>query len=57
MAPFTKGPSKKSTKPGGGGRFENCVKSGKSEELCAAIGRKKYGKAGFQKLAKKGKKS
>ncbi len=37
---FTKGPSKKSTKPGGGGRFENCMASGKSRKLCAFIGRK-----------------
>lgn len=37
---FTKGPSKKSTKPGGGGRFENCMASGKSRALCAHIGRK-----------------
>ncbi len=51
---FTKGPSKKSTKPGGGGRFENCVASGKSRELCASIGRKAYGKSKFQKMSKKG---
>jgi len=37
---FTKGPSKKSTAPGGGGRFENCMASGKSRKLCAFIGRK-----------------
>jgi hypothetical protein len=37
---FTKGPSKKSTAPGGGGRFENCMASGKSRKLCAYIGRK-----------------
>lgn len=54
MAPFTKGPSKKSTKPGGGGRFENCVASGKSKALCASIGRKKFGAKKFQKMAKKG---
>jgi hypothetical protein len=55
VAGFTKGPSKKSTKPGGGGRFENCVASGKSKALCASIGRKKYGKKGMRKLAKGGK--
>ena len=53
---FTKGPSKKSTKLGGGGRFENCVASGKSEALCASIGRKSLGKGRFQKLAAKGRK-
>jgi hypothetical protein len=37
---FTKGPSKKSTAPGGGGRFENCMASGKSRKLCAYIGRR-----------------
>lgn len=54
MAGFTKGPSKKSTKPGGGGRFENCVASGKSKALCASIGRKKYGAKKFSKMGKKG---
>jgi hypothetical protein len=53
---FTKGPSKKSTKKGGGGRFENCVASGKSKALCASIGRKKYGKKGMAKMAAKGRK-
>jgi hypothetical protein len=53
---FTKGPSKKSTKVGGGGRFENCVASGKSKALCSSIGRAKFGKAKFQKMASKGKK-
>jgi hypothetical protein len=55
MAGFTKGPSKKSTKPGGGGRFENCVASGKSKALCASIGRAKFGKKKFANMAKKGK--
>ena len=54
MAGFTKGPSKKSTAPGGGGRFENCVASGKSKALCAAIGRKKYGAKKFSQMGKKG---
>jgi hypothetical protein len=54
MAGFTKGPSKKGTKPGQGGRFENCLASGKSKELCASIGRAKYGKGKFQKMSKKG---
>lgn len=53
---FTKGPSKKSTKLGGGGRFENCVASGKSKALCASIGRKALGKKKFQSLAAKGRK-
>lgn len=55
MAGFTKGPSKKSTKAGGGGRFENCVASGKSKALCASIGRKKFGASKMAKFAKKGK--
>jgi hypothetical protein len=54
VAGFTKGPSKKSTKPGGGGRFENCVASGKSKALCASIGRKKFGAKKFSKMGKKG---
>ena len=46
----------KSMKPGGGGRFAKMVASGKSPALAAFIGRKKYGKAKFQKFAKAGKK-
>lgn len=56
MAGFTKGPSKKSTKPGGGGRFANCVASGKSKALCASIGRKKYGSKKMAQFASKGRK-
>lgn len=49
----------KSTKPGGGGHFLMVVdalkKGGKTEEqakaIAAAQGRKKYGKAKFQKMA------
>lgn len=51
---FTKGPSKKSTAPGGGGRFANCVASGKSKALCASIGRKKFGAKKFAAMGKKG---
>jgi hypothetical protein len=54
----------KSTKPGGGGHFAMVVdalkKSGKSvssaKAIAAAAGRKKYGKAKFQKMAAAGKK-
>lgn len=51
----------KSMKPGGGGRFQKLKKSiaakGKVSDpaaVAAAIGRKKYGKAEFQKMAAKG---
>ena len=47
--PFSKAPL------GEGGRFQACMKSGKSAALCATIGRNTYGKAAFQKLAAKGK--
>ncbi len=39
---------------GQGGRFAALVASGKSPALAAYIGRKKYGKAKFQKMAAKG---
>ncbi len=55
---FTKGPSKKSTVPGGGGRFENCVAENKDKDdpegFCASLGRAKFGKKNFQKMSKKG---
>lgn len=50
----------KSMKPGGGGRFEKLSKDLKKKgvddpkALAASIGRKKYGKAKFQKMAAKG---
>jgi len=52
----------KSMKLGGGGRFAKLVSKlkgeGKSEEsakaIAASIGRKKYGKKKFQKMARKG---
>jgi hypothetical protein len=49
-------------KPGGGGRFQKLkkelAKKGAEDPgaLAASIGRKKYGKAQFQKMAAKGKK-
>ena len=54
----------KSMKPGGGGQFAKMVdaikKTGKSvssaKAIAAAAGRKKYGKAKFQKMAVAGKK-
>lgn len=54
---------KKSMKLGGGGRFAKLVKSlkskgkgtGAAKAIAASIGRKKYGKSAFQKLAAKGK--
>jgi len=45
-----------SMKPGGGGRFKKLAKKVKSPALAAWIGRKKYGKAKFQKMAAKGRK-
>jgi hypothetical protein len=68
MAPKKKAMPKtykgKSTKPGGGGHFAMVVdalkKQGKStpaaKAIAAAAGRKKYGKAKFQKFAINGKK-
>jgi hypothetical protein len=52
----------KSMEPGGGGRFAAMVKKlkskGKSEEsakaIAASVGRKKYGKSRFQKMAAEG---
>ena len=46
----------KSMAPGGGGRFEKMKKKVGSSALAAYIGRKKYGKAKFQKMASEGKK-
>jgi hypothetical protein len=54
----------KSLKLGGGGRFQRLVDrlkaQGKSQEsakaIAAAVGRKKYGKRRFAKLAAKGRK-
>jgi hypothetical protein len=46
----------KSTAPGGGGAFQKCLDSGKSAELCATIGRKKYGNKKMTEFANKGKK-
>jgi hypothetical protein len=53
----------KSMKLGGGGRFQALVRDLSAEHgiqdpkaLAAAIGRKKYGKAKFQKLAVAGRK-
>lgn len=42
---------------GQGGRFAAMVASGKSPALAAYIGRKKYGKKKFQKMAGGGRKS
>jgi hypothetical protein len=46
----------KSLKPGGGGRFQKCLDSGKSRALCASIGNAKYGKSKMQKWSKAGRK-
>jgi hypothetical protein len=46
----------KSLKPGGGGRFQKCLDSGKSRALCASIGRKKYGAKTMAKWSAKGRK-
>lgn len=43
-------------KLGSGARFKALVKKVKSKALAAYIGRKKYGKSKFQKLAAKGRK-
>lgn len=43
-------------RPGGGGRFKKLVRSGMSPALAAWIGRKKYGKKRFQKMAAAGRK-
>lgn len=54
--------AKKKSKPfssapvGSGTRFKACVKKLGSEKLCAYIGRSKYGKSRFQKMAKAGRK-
>jgi len=53
--------SKKSMKPGGGGRFAKLEKSLKGEvsnpaAVAASIGRKKYGNKKFQAMATKGRK-
>lgn len=56
--------SKKSMKPGGGGRFDafvsRLVSEGKSassaKAIAASAGRAKYGKARFQSMAAKGRK-
>ena len=51
---------RKSMKLGGGGRFAKLAKKAgggkKGAAIAAAIGRKKYGKAKFQKMAATGKK-
>lgn len=45
---------------GSGERFRRCVAANRGardpEALCASIGRKKFGKTRFQKLAQRGKK-
>lgn len=46
----------KQSKPGSGLRFKALAKKVGSSALAAWIGRKKYGKAGFAKLAAKGRK-
>lgn len=51
--------AQKSMKPGGGGRFAKLVASLKGKvknpkAVAASIGRKKYGKKRFQKMAAKG---
>ncbi len=46
----------KSTEAGGGGRFQKCLDSGKSRELCASIGRKKFGAKKMTQFATKGRK-
>ena len=46
----------KKPKLGSGKRFKNLVKKTGSKALAAWIGRKKYGKKKFQKLATKGRK-
>lgn len=46
----------KSNRPGGGGRFQQMVDAGMSPALAAYIGRKKYGKKRFAKMAAAGRK-
>ena len=46
--------ARKRPKLGSGKRFKALVKGGKSPALAAYIGRKKYGKAKFQKMAAAG---
>jgi len=48
--------AKKSMRPGGGGRFQKLRRKGMSGALAAHIGRKKYGKKRFQKMAARGRK-
>jgi hypothetical protein len=56
-----KAPKKRKAKPGSGARFKKLTRSLKKKgtrnpkALAAWIGRKKYGKKKFQKLATKGK--
>jgi hypothetical protein len=45
---------RRSMRVGGGGRFRKMTRSGMSPALAAYIGRKKYGKARFQKMAAAG---
>jgi hypothetical protein len=46
--------SGKSMAPGGGGRFAAMRRKGMSPGLVASIGRKKYGKRNFQRMATAG---
>lgn len=55
----------KSTKPGGGGAFQMMVDAmehkrgmnpNRAKAIAASVGRKKYGKAAFQKMAAAGRK-
>ena len=46
----------KKAKLGSGARFKALAKKVKSKKLAAWIGRKKYGKTKFQKMAAKGRK-
>jgi hypothetical protein len=46
----------KSLKPGGGGRFQKCLDSGKTRAQCAAAGRAKYGAKQMSKWASAGRK-
>lgn len=47
----------KSNKLGGGGRFKQMIRQGKSPALAAFIGRKKYGAKQMAKMAAKGRKA
>ncbi len=44
----------KSMEPGGGGRFQKMVASGKSPALAAYIGRKKWGDKKMSEFSRKG---